>query len=93
MMIHNIKIMLLSETTIGTSGREIRDKYTWFFGGGKYDKTNAGVAIVIDNKWTSAIDEVTPTSDRIMHITLKGPALTTFIAVYMPHAFLEWHEK
>lgn len=80
-------IAAIQETRSERNTREARKEYTWYFSGenGREEYT-AGVAFIINNKWTQYIEDVEPYTDRLMTITLNAKLPLTIINTHIPHA-------
>ena len=88
MQTNKIDILVIQETTINQTKIENRKKYTWYFSGdtkrqsgqqkrNMAEYTEAGVAIVLNNKYKRNINTLHPISDRPVsytHLTLPTKA-------------------
>ena len=87
----NIDILFIQETKINRTYMEKMKNPTIYYAGdetrvneqGKQDQhTEAGAAIMINNKLVSSINIVEPEGDRQISITLHGTVQYTFINTY-----------
>jgi len=85
---NQIDIAVIQETRTPNDTRETRKHYTWYFSGS--NRTQAGytdgAAIVIRKEWIQNIEDIEPTNDSLIHITLKGHMPIKIIGVHIPQA-------
>ena len=96
MLKYEVDILASQETNINGNCTETTTFYIWFFSGddnkkGKY--TEAGVAIVITNKFKKRMEEISPTNDRLMSITIGANPQIAIISNYSYTATAESEDK
>jgi hypothetical protein len=83
---HGIAILFLQETKISQDYQDNRATHTWYFSGSAKTRDTAvfeaGVTVVVQNKFVKHITEVVPWTDRIISITLQAAMPLTFIGAY-----------
>eukprot|EP00975_Prorocentrum_lima_P046745 9771824-Prorocentrum_lima.AAC.1 len=82
--------MGLQETQQQYNTRESIQGYMFFYSSTPrkfaHGRFTTGVALVINNEWYSALEDIEPVNDRILRASFRGAVLITVIVVYAPTA-------
>jgi exonuclease III len=82
----NISILALQETKSPHSKRGTTKDYIWYFSGNGQDKCHHGVGIVIRKDAAKHIEDIEPSSERLMYITIDGVIPINITVTYVPIA-------
>ena len=93
----DIDVLAIQESHIKENAREVRKRYTWFFGGAPvkslHDRYSTGVGLIVKNGMVNNIREVRPVNDRLMTMTIMQTVPLNIINGYAPHAERPDEEK